>query len=42
MNREENVSTGASNDLEKATHYALSMAYEWGMTPVRVQRWCEK
>lgn len=31
----DNVSTGASNDLEKATQYVLSMAYQWGMTPVR-------
>ena len=35
------MSTGASNDLEKATHYVLSMAYEWGMTPVGVGWWSD-
>ncbi|KAK8821430.1 hypothetical protein WA538_000798 [Blastocystis sp. DL] len=29
---EDAISTGASNDLEKASNYALSMAYQWGMT----------
>ena len=31
---EDAISTGASNDLEKATNYAISMAYQWGMTKV--------
>lgn len=32
--RENKISTGASNDLEKATKYVYSMAYQWGMTKV--------
>ena len=32
IDRENQISTGASNDLQKATQYALSMAYQWGMT----------
>lgn len=31
---EDQISTGASNDLEKATKYVYSMAYQWGMTNV--------
>ena len=36
MRREDQISTGASNDLEKATKYVYSMAYQWGMTQVRL------
>ena len=34
IHREDQISTGASNDLEKATKYVYSMAYQWGMTKV--------
>lgn len=37
MNRENKVSTGASNDLEKATNIVLSMVYQYGLTDVVIQ-----
>ena len=31
------MSTGASNDLEKATNIVLSMVYQYGLTDVVIQ-----
>ena len=31
---ENKISTGASNDLQKATQYVYQMVYAWGMTGV--------
>ena len=33
--RKKEVTTGASNDLEKATRIVLAMVYNYGLTDVR-------
>ena len=37
--REENVTTGASSDLQQASNIARGIVYEWGMNGVWVNEW---
>ena len=38
-NSEENVTTGASSDLQQASSIARGMVYEWGMNGVWMNEW---